>query len=69
MTATLPPWVAAMYESAQRSWPDLTVDQFRDAGNDWLSRYDSSRGWSLQDVADGVYRELCDRYGEPVTHP
>lgn len=69
MTDALLPWATAIYDNAQRSWPDLTIDQFRDAGNDWLRRYDNSRGWSLEDVRDGVYRELCDRYGESVTQP
>jgi hypothetical protein len=62
----LGPIVEAMFEGAKSLWPDLTREQFTEAGNALFEEQPSQEGWSIREVNDGLMSELTKRYGPPV---
>jgi hypothetical protein len=58
--------VGVMFESAKTFWPDLTWEQFEQAGYALFSRKPPTYIWTLQELNDGLMSALTERYGPPV---
>jgi hypothetical protein len=58
-------WLNEMYQGAVAMWPNLSREQFRDAGLDWMARQHGGGNLTVQQVALGVEQELRARFGDP----